>query len=156
MSYARGINDFGQVVGSARLPGDTVSHAFRTASNRSINPATDDLGTLGGTFSDALGINNYGQVTGLSYLTGDSDEHPFLYDGGKMQDLTTLIESGSSCEIASIGTVDINDAGQIAGTAIAAAKDTLSVSIPSITHSYSNPSMLTEAAFSKIRGERFR
>jgi len=118
VSYARGINDFGQVVGSARLPGDTVSHAFRTASNRSINPATDDLGTLGGTFSDALGINNYGQVTGLSYLPGDSDEHAFLYDGGKMQDLTTLIESDSSCEIARIGTVDINDAGQMAGSAI--------------------------------------
>ena len=82
----------------------------------------------------------------------------FPISGGKMQDLTTLIQSGSSCEIASIGTVDINDAGQIAGgrNLQRPSGHAVFVSIPSITHSYSNPSMLTEAAFSKIRGERFR
>ena len=85
-SVAYGINDFGQAVGGS-IPFYSISdgivfvaafddnddatlpsHAFRTAPNRPINPATDDLGTLGGNLSVAIGIDNFGQVVGFSNL----------------------------------------------------------------------------------------
>jgi probable HAF family extracellular repeat protein len=72
-----GINDSGQVVGYSYISGDSAFHAFRTAPNQAINPATDDLGTLGGTNSAAQGINNVGQVVGYSFISGNSTTHPF-------------------------------------------------------------------------------
>jgi probable HAF family extracellular repeat protein len=50
-----------------------------------------DLGTLGGTFSEAVGINNRGAVSGYSTLPGDSVVHGFfLGRKGVMTDLGTL------------------------------------------------------------------
>src|SRR5690348_8094633 len=63
ISVAYGINASGQVVGWSYtgavdpLAGN-ISHAFRTAPNKPINPITDDLGTLGGYYSWAYGIND--------------------------------------------------------------------------------------------------
>ena len=37
-------------------------HAFRTAANSPINPATDDLGILGVAYCTVLGINAFGEV----------------------------------------------------------------------------------------------
>src|SRR6266446_5159046 len=48
-SAANGINSSGQVIGYSGPyggPGQAIA-AFRTAPNSPINPATDDLGTLG-------------------------------------------------------------------------------------------------------------
>src|SRR6267143_1727646 len=70
-SEATGINSAGQVVGHTGL-----GHAFRTAPNAAINPATDDLGTLGGLISQATGINDAGQVVGVSF-TADGAYHAF-------------------------------------------------------------------------------
>ena len=67
-SEANGINNLGQVVGTSSI--DTEQrHAFRTAPNSPINPATDDLGFLegrGGSIGYSIGysINNLGQVAG--------------------------------------------------------------------------------------------
>lgn len=62
---AVGINNVGQVVGgSINVNGEY--HAFRTAPNRGINRATDDLGTLDGDTSFAFDINDAGQVVGFS------------------------------------------------------------------------------------------
>jgi probable HAF family extracellular repeat protein len=69
-----------------------------------------DLGTLGGTDSDASDINAPGQVTGRSPPTGDFPFHAFLWDGTTMQDLGTL--GGSSSR-----GVAINASGQVTGYA---------------------------------------
>jgi probable HAF family extracellular repeat protein len=66
-----------------------------------------DLGTLGGTFSQARAINASGQVTGRSYTTGDTEVHTFLYDGA-LYDLGTLSGTNSNGW-------DINDSGQVTG-----------------------------------------
>jgi len=118
---AYGINDSGQVVGCAGISGGG-SHAFRTAPNSSINPATDDLGTLGAPYnygSRAFGINNNGQVVGYSNSSGGT-QHAFVNSGGgPMQELNTLITPSSGWNLTQANA--INDKGQIAGTGTNAA-----------------------------------
>jgi probable HAF family extracellular repeat protein len=67
-----------------------------------------DLGTLGGTYSEALGINASGQVVGGSEVA-NGNLHAFLYSGGKMTDLG-VFAGGSQSEATAI-----NTSGQIAG-----------------------------------------
>jgi probable HAF family extracellular repeat protein len=62
-TYARAINDAGQVVGSSQTAAGRT-HAFITGAN---GVGMTDLGTLGGSrSSEAYGINNVGQVVGAS------------------------------------------------------------------------------------------
>lgn len=49
-----------------------------------------DLGTLGGSFSQANGISNTGSVTGFSTPLGDLVVHAFRWQNGIMTDLGTL------------------------------------------------------------------
>jgi len=130
-SVAFAINDFGQAVGGSigfyAVTGDgqvyvsyndgedvtLPSHAFRTAPNRPINSATDDLGTFGGNLSAALGIDNFGQVVGFSnFTTAGVFYHAFLYSGHVLHDLNNLIPAGSGWELSSA--MGINSKGQIA------------------------------------------
>ncbi len=107
-SFAFGINDAGQVVGSS---GDT---AFLFS-----NGVMQDIGTLGGPVSQAFAINNVGQVVGWSYTdprafntptpNPHSSIHAFLYSNGVMQDLGTLGGSFSAA-------YGINDSGEVVGT----------------------------------------
>jgi probable HAF family extracellular repeat protein len=103
-SFGAAINNGGQVVGNANLPGDTASHAFLYNGG-----PLRDLGTLGGTNSSALGINTAGQVVGKADLAGSMATHAFLFSGGLLQDLGTLGGTNSSAQ-------GINDASQVVGT----------------------------------------
>lgn len=70
-----------------------------------------DLGTLGGTRTDARDVNVKGQVVGQSQ-TADGAWHAFLWEDGVMTDLTPGARQGMA--------VAINDRGEIAGFGITA------------------------------------
>jgi probable HAF family extracellular repeat protein len=74
------LNASGQVVGdSTYFPGNSASHAFRTAANGAIvqGAGGSDLFTLGGTSSFAYGINASGQAVGEAQTTGNAATHAF-------------------------------------------------------------------------------
>ncbi len=60
--------------------------------------AIADLGTLGGTTSEATDLNDEGQVVGIARTDGDAANHAFVWDGTTMTDLGTLSgrDSGAS------------------------------------------------------------
>jgi len=97
--YARGINDFTQVVGVAN------GHAFIWE-----NGAMTDLGTLpGGGSSSAADINNLGQVVG-SADDANGVKHAVMWDAeGVIIDLGILPDDDGS------EAVSINDAGVVVG-----------------------------------------
>jgi probable HAF family extracellular repeat protein len=70
-----------------------------------------DLGTLGSSTSWGFGINDSGIIVGQA--TFSNTYHAFIYSGGKMKDLNTLITPGSGWTLLSAN--GINNAGQIVG-----------------------------------------
>ena len=111
-SYARGINDAGQVVGES---GTTVvegppSHAFITGPD---GVGMTDLGTLGGDYSYAWGINDAGQVVGKAATAAGYPFHAFITgpNGVGMTDLNSLAELSAIYRISNA--IDINNNGQI-------------------------------------------
>jgi probable HAF family extracellular repeat protein len=99
-SYAYGINNAGQAVGSAE--GTTAIHAFLSSGG-----TMQDLGSFGGIQSIGYAISDAGHVTGWSHTLGGAATHAFLYSGGTMLDLGTLggITTGR----------DVNESGQVTG-----------------------------------------
>lgn len=73
---------------------------------------TTDVPTLGGAFSSGAALNNIGQVVGY----GDTPNafHGFLYSGGQLIDINTLLPPNSGWSSLDFAN-DINDAGQIVG-----------------------------------------
>lgn len=81
-----------------------------------------DLGTLGGAYGGAQAINNRGQIIGQSSIAADPGAcngfpdngnlncHAFLWDHGRLIDLTTSTIGGNPAFLAAI-----NDAGEIIG-----------------------------------------
>ncbi len=90
-------------------PNIFTTHAFF----RDVTGSLQDLGTLGGSSSSAQHINNEGQIVGSSLTSGDAASHAFLYQGGTMIDLNTLIPADSGWVLQ--GASWINDLGQIVG-----------------------------------------
>jgi len=71
--------------------------------------------TLGGRNGEAHAINNLGAIVGNAYLAGDAILHAFLYLDGQMVDLNSLVDPLGGWTLTAA--YDINDAGQILGTA---------------------------------------
>ena len=76
-----------------------------------------ELGTLGGSVSQASAINNAGMIVGHSNLAGDQQYHAFTYTQGLMTDLGTLGGSSSAANA-------INDSGWVTGWAMLAGGET--------------------------------
>jgi probable HAF family extracellular repeat protein len=117
-SDGSGINDGGQVAGSAHTINDAATHAFlwTPSSPGGISGAMQDLGTLGGLNSYGYAVSAAGQVVGLSEVDAQISNytHAFLYtSAGGMVDLNTLIGSLPGWELLDAGA--INSAGQITG-----------------------------------------
>jgi len=71
-----------------------------------------DLGTLGGTFSEAVGINNNGSAAGFSTPQGDLVVHAALWRQGVIIDLGTL---GGPNSVAPEAEPQPNERGEVAG-----------------------------------------
>jgi probable HAF family extracellular repeat protein len=102
------INDAGQVVGVADLPGSKTHDAFLWERGKML-----DLGNLGRT-SRASAINSRGQVVGAS-RTNDGTVHAFLWNkGAPMIDLNVFVPEDSSLAVLT-DTLNINDRAEIMG-----------------------------------------
>lgn len=99
------------MVGESSTAGQGSLHAFHTAPNRPIDPASDDLGTLGGDTSRANAINNQGDVVGTSETPVPGQPHAFLFQAGKMIDLHSLVGLDRHWFLEDAH--DINDRGEI-------------------------------------------
>lgn len=103
-SVAYGINNASQIVGYSWRPGVYDSnHAFLWD-----NSIMTDLGTLGGSSSQARAINDSAEIVGWSISDSTLNGHAFLWKDGTMIDLGTLGGEGSSA-------ADINNLGQVVG-----------------------------------------
>ena len=111
-SVANGINDSGIIVGQADISGGST-HAFIHTGTGSLS-AGDDLGVLTG-FDDSYGysINSLGAAVGDLYASGSMTYNAFLYQGGMLFNLNTLVSNGTGWTLENA--FGINDAGQIVG-----------------------------------------
>ena len=109
-SEALWLNESGEVVGSADLPGPSGNQTHDAVLWK--NGKIYDLGTVpGDPCSRGRGLNSRGQVVG-----GSSDCHNFLHaflweEGGPMVDLNTLIQAGTGYLLTNA--FNINDRGEI-------------------------------------------
>lgn len=109
VSYAKSINNRGQIVGFASTDtGQQHSHAFIWSASNGMQ----DLGTLGGEYSMANGINDMGQVVGVAQLS-DGSYRGFIWTAEDGMKALCAVDGKI------IGTAyDINNNGQVVGTGI--------------------------------------
>jgi probable HAF family extracellular repeat protein len=108
-NIAYNINHQGQVVGNSDLPGDTTFHAFLWTRRTGMQ----DLGALSGDVASvSISINDAGVVVGAS-LDVKFNPRAFLWKGGVMTDLNTLIAGHSPLYL--LTGCSINSRGEITG-----------------------------------------
>jgi probable HAF family extracellular repeat protein len=98
---------------------ETSSAISRAPARHHLFAAWRCMARWSGTFADrhqhssyAYGVNDSGEVVGYSWLA-DGDQQAFLYTGGTMLDLNSLIPTNSGWEL--LTAYGINDSGQITG-----------------------------------------
>jgi probable HAF family extracellular repeat protein len=84
------------------------THGVKVDARHVTSFVATDLGTLGGSFSEAFAVSDKGLVVGRSATSGDAEVHPFLWSEGTMIDLGTLAAGSSSATV-------ISNNGVIAG-----------------------------------------
>jgi probable HAF family extracellular repeat protein len=123
-SLGTAINNNGQIVGYS-LTGAGSKHAFLYDGTGMHD--IDALSVNTGDSTQAFGINNSGQVVGLYISQPSGTLHPFIYQGGKMQELENLIPPNSGWTLGAYSVnlpyaynvvMAINDAGQIIGSGV--------------------------------------
>ena len=87
LTAGNAISDRGDIVGRYTLNG--INHAYLWRRSQPQGYTVTDLGTLGGTASNAYGINNAGMIAGGANVAGE-DQHAFVWRNGHMTDLGTL------------------------------------------------------------------
>lgn len=107
-SYANGINDAGQIVGTSYIGGCCTQHAFLYQNGT----MTDLTPGLSGD-SYAQGINEAGQIVGSATETG-----VFLYEHGMLTKLDALPGVAKAGWVLNSTELAINDLGQIVGTGL--------------------------------------
>jgi probable HAF family extracellular repeat protein len=114
-SQARSINDERQVVGYVGVvdPLNPAPYPFEAFLYDAAG--LHNLGSLAPhTNSVANDINNLGQIVGMAGIA-EGEQHGFIYEGGSLVDLNTLIDPASGWTILSAAA--INDQQQIVGQA---------------------------------------
>ena len=101
------INASGQVAGYSYFKGNSVFHAALWNGT-----AITDIGAFDGGNSEAMGINASGDVVGYSF-DAQINVAAFLYTGGRMIDLNTLVPPGEDWQLQIAS--GINDNGWIVG-----------------------------------------
>jgi probable HAF family extracellular repeat protein len=106
-SFASSVNDDGEVVGLARLPGDTSTHSFLYSNGRMTDLNSSNSGSVE-TFG-AIAINNSGQIAGGAVVDGVFS--PAILDSrsgqltllGSLGGVTPFGFSGSALAISNLG-----------------------------------------------------
>jgi uncharacterized membrane protein len=121
-SHARGMNDWGDVVGEAKAAGTTLAKAYVYTAQAGMVALEELLAPEDRwlRLSNAYDINNHGQVVGAGYVTDTSGVHAYrmnLNFVGGVPVSATIEDLGQL--VAGEGTyaVSINDFGDVAGRA---------------------------------------
>jgi len=146
-SAGYGVNASGQVAGWADIAegSNTYHHAFLSGPN---GGTLQDLGTLNGVTSEAHAVNDRGQVVGF-FSTNDGSSHAFVYSGGVMTDLDSLLTPLSSFKLL-YAAYSISNDGYITGEGLTS--DGLSIHAFLLTPIKAAPKITVRAAASGVNG----
>jgi probable HAF family extracellular repeat protein len=112
-ALALGVNDSGEIVGTATNRDDQALRAFVWKKG-----VMTDLGALeGDDCSIAKAINARGQIVGTSFSCAVGSENAALWENGSAISLNSFVPPGSDLHLTG-DDMYINDRGEIAGTAI--------------------------------------